>query len=193
MASTDELLFEYLRRNTSLSPEDVRQLIAIAPVRSFKKDTILLREGQYSRNEYFVLKGCLRAYYMVDGEEKTTEFYTEFEPIAPTCVVTKEASSYYLSCIEDSILLVSDPSLQQNTFEQFPHLERICRVMTEQVLARKQIALNHFKIRNPEQRYLDLLASHPDLIQRVPQYQLASYLGITPQSLSRLRSRLAGK
>jgi len=152
-----------------------------------------LQEGQRSRDEYFIIKGCLRAYYMIDGAEKTTEFYTEYEAVSPISVAAQEPSAYYLSCLEPAILLVSDAMVQQSAFEQFPQLERVCRMMTEQVLAKKQRALNHFKIQNPEQRYLELLESDPGLIQRVPQYQLASYLGITPQSLSRLRNRLAHK
>ena len=64
--------------------------------------------------EYFIIKGCLRAYYIVDGEEKTTEFYTEFEPVSPICVAANEPSAYYLCCLEDTILIVSDADVQQN-------------------------------------------------------------------------------
>lgn len=189
----NDLLLAYLAQNSICTAEEAQQLVAMAPIKAFKKGTLLLSEGQRSREEYFILKGCLRTYYIIDGEEKTTEFYTEFEAVSPVCVAAKEPSTYYLSCLEDTVLIVSDAAVQQNAFEQFPQLERVCRTMTEQVLAKKQKALNHFKIQSPEQRYLELLAADPGLIQRVPQYQLASYLGITPQSLSRLRNRLAKK
>lgn len=191
--AVNDLLLDYLEQNKLCSAEEARQLVDMAPIHTFKKGTVLLQEGQRSREEYFIIKGCLRAYYIVDGEEKTTEFYTEFEPVSPICVAANEPSAYYLSCLEDAILIVSDADVQQNAFEQFPHLERACRTMTEKVLAKKQQALNHFKIQSPEQRYLSLLESAPGLVQRVPQYQLASYLGIAPQSLSRLRNRLSKK
>lgn len=189
----NDLLLDYLEQNGLCTAAEAQRLVDMAPVHTFKKGTILLREGQRSREEYFIIKGCLRAYYMVDGEEKTTEFYTEFEPVSPVCITANAPSAYFLSCLEDTILIVSDADVQQNAFEQFPQMERVCRTMTERVLAKKQQALNDFKIQSPEQRYLHLLDATPGLVQRVPQYQLASYLGITPQSLSRLRNRLAKK
>jgi len=69
----------------------------------------------------------------------------------------------------------------------------MCGILSEELLAKQQINFDEFKIFSPEQRYLNLLQTRPDLIQRVPQHQLASYLGIKPQSLSRMRARLIGK
>jgi CRP-like cAMP-binding protein len=66
----------------------------------------------------------------------------------------------------------------------------MCKVLSEELLAKKQIDFDEFKTSSPEQRYLNLLQNRPDLIQRVTQHQLASYLGITPVSLSRLRARI---
>jgi DNA-binding MarR family transcriptional regulator len=76
---------------------------------------------------------------------------------------------------------------------KFPKFELMCRIMSEELLAKQQVDFDEFKTSSPEQRYLNLLQKRPDLIQRVPQHQLASYLGITPQSLSRLRSRIFEK
>jgi len=76
---------------------------------------------------------------------------------------------------------------------KFPKFETLCRIFSEELLAKQQIDFDEFKISSPEQRYLNLLQSRPDLIQRVPQHQLASFLGIKPQSLSRLRARIFGK
>ena len=101
--------------------------------------------------------------------------------------------SYYVACVEDSIILVSNDAIQKNSFEKFPRFESLCRIFSERQLAKNQSSFDHFKTSSPEERYLHLQNTRPDLIQRVPQYQLASYLGITPQSLSRLRSRIAVK
>ena len=76
---------------------------------------------------------------------------------------------------------------------KFPRFEILCRRLSEDRLAKKQIDLDEFKTSSPEQRYLNILEKRPDLIQRVPQHQLASYLGIKPQSLSRLRARILEK
>ena len=83
--------------------------------------------------------------------------------------------------------------METEIFEKFPKFETLCRVLSEELLAKQQINFDDFKTSSPEQRYLNMLQKRPDLIQRVPQHQLASYLGIKPQSLSRLRARIFEK
>ena len=139
---------------------------------------------------YFVLKGCIRTYYIIGGEEKTTAFYTEMEGLTPACVINRKASEYYISCVEDSIITASNPDMEVEIFEKFPKFETLCRILSEELLVKEQINFDEFKTSSPEQRYLNLLQKKPDLIQRVPQHQLASYLGIKPQSLSRIRARI---
>jgi CRP-like cAMP-binding protein len=188
-----DLLFDFLSKYVSLTEDEKNAIVALDIFRSVKKGTVLLKEGQKSKDSYFVLKGCVRAYYVLDGEEKTTAFYTEMEVLTPQCVTSQTPSEYYISCIEDSILTVSNPDMEPEMFSKFPKFETLCRILSEELLAKERINFDEFKISSPEQRYLNLLQKRPDLIQRVPQYQLASYLGIKPQSLSRLRARLLGK
>jgi DNA-binding MarR family transcriptional regulator len=76
---------------------------------------------------------------------------------------------------------------------KFPRFDTLCRILSEELLAKQQVDFDAFKTSSPEQRYLNLIEKRPDLIQRVPQHQLASYLGIKPQSLSRLRARILEK
>jgi len=189
----ENILFDFIGRYITLSEEEKNAILALNIFRSFKKGTVLLKEGQRTMNDYFVLQGCIRTYYIIDGEEKTTEFYTELEGITPACVHSKAASEYYIACVEDSMLTVSDPSMDVEMFERFPKFETLCRILSEKLLANKQRSFDHFKTSTPEQRYLDMLQHKPGLLQRVPQHQLASYLGITPQSLSRLRARIFEK
>ncbi len=183
-------LFTFLARYMTLTDEEKRVIIDLDIFHSFKKGTILLHEGECSEASYFVMKGCIRCYYMIDGEEKTTAFYTESESHSPQCVITKEPSKYVVSCVEDSILTVTTASMEQESFEKFPRFQTLCRLLSEDLLVKNQATLDDFKISSPEARYLNLLRSRPDLVQRVPQHQLASYLGITPQSLSRIRKRI---
>lgn len=130
---------------------------------------------------------------MVDGEEKTTAFYTELEALTPPCVVSKTPSEYFIGCVEDTILTVSTTDMEADINRKFPKFEQMCRTLSEELLARQRIDFDEFKTSSPEQRYVKLLQKRPDLIQRVPQHQLASYLGIQPPSLSRLRARLLEK
>ena len=99
-------------------------------------------------------------------------------------------SEYYVDCIEDCTLLISNSDMEEEVNRKFPKFEIMCRRLSEELLAKERLEFDEFRTSSPEQRYLSLLEKRQDLIQRVPQHQLASYLGITPQSLSRLRARI---
>lgn len=188
-----QILFNFLTKYVPLTEDEKNAIVSLDIFRSVKKGTILLEEGQSTNESYFVLKGCIRKYYILDGEEKTTAFYTEMEGLTPHCVASQTPSEYYVSCIEDSILIVSNADMESEVNSKFPKFETLCRILSEERLGKQQIDFDAFKTSSPEQRYLNLLQSQPDLIQRVPQHQLASYLGIKPQSLSRLRARIIEK
>jgi CRP-like cAMP-binding protein len=187
------LLFDFISKYISLTEDEKNAIFSLDIFRSVKKGTTLLKEGQKSQDCYFVLKGCIRKYYIIDGKEKTTAFFTEMEELTPHCVKNNAPSEYFISCVEDTILTVANPDMEVETFIKFPKFEIMCRILSEELLAKEQINFDEFKISSPEQRYLNLLQKRPDLIQRVPQHQLASYLGIKPQSLSRLRARIIEK
>lgn len=188
-----DLLFNFLSKYISLSEDEKNAIISLDIFRSVKKGQILLTEGQNSKDNYFVLKGCIRTYYVKEGEEKTTAFYTEMEGLTPQCVMNKNPSEYFVACVEDSVIIVADPDMEVDMFNKFPKFESLCRILSEELLAKEKLKFDEFKTSSPEQRYLNLLEKRPDLIQRVPQHQLASYLGIKPQSLSRLRARILEK
>ena len=188
-----DILFDFISKYISLTEEEKNALLALDIFKSVKKGTILLKEGQFTKESFFVLKGCIRTYYIIDGEEKTTAFYTEMEGLTPNCVISKTPSEYYINCIEDTILTVSNAEMGEEVNRKFPKFEIMCRLLSEELFAKQQIDFDEFKLSSPEQRYLNLLQKRPDLIQRVPQHQLASFLGIKPQSLSRLRARLLEK
>jgi CRP-like cAMP-binding protein len=187
------ILFDFIENFIPLSEEEKKHIESLDLFRTLKKGAVLLSEGQCSSESFFVLKGCIRTYYIVDGEEKTTEFYTEMEGLTPPCVVNKLPSELYVSCVEDSIISVSNPCMEAEVFQKFPKFESLCRILSEQLLAKNQSNFDEYKTSSPERRYLNLLKNRPELVNRVPQHQLASYLGIKPQSLSRLRARLVKK
>jgi CRP-like cAMP-binding protein len=189
----EKKIFNFISKYISLTEEEEKEFIKINTFKSYKKGSFLLKEGEITNKSYFILKGCIRIFYLLDGVEKTTEFYTELEGINPHCVVDKMPSKYYINCIEDCIVSEGDPEMEAIMFEKFPKFEILFRKLTDELFIKQQISIDEFKIASPEQRYLNLIQNRPDLIQRVPQHQLASYLGITPVSLSRLRSRILKK
>lgn len=188
-----DILFDFISKYIALTEEEKNVLLSLDLFHSIKKGTVLLEEGQHSTKSYFVLKGCIRVYYNKDGEEKTTAFYTELDAFTPNCVAQKTPSDCYISCMEDSILLISTTEMTDEINSKFPKFDTMCRKFSEELLAKQQIDFDAFKTSSPEERYLDLLQKRPDLVQRVPQHQLASFLGIKPQSLSRLRARIIDK
>ncbi len=188
-----DLLFDFISKYVSLTEEEKNAILSLDLFHTVKKGTILLKEGQNSKDSYFVLKGCIRTYYIIDGEEKTTAFFTEMDAFTPHCVITKAPSEYFVSCVEDSIITVSNSDMEVEMNVKFPNFELMCRKLSEELLAKQRIDFDEFRTSSPEQRYLNLLQKRPDLIQRVPQHQLASFLGIKPQSLSRLRARILEK
>lgn len=188
-----DLLIDFISKYVSLTEEEKNAIAPSEIFRSVKKGTTLLREGQKSQDGYFVLKGCLRKYYILDGEEKTTAFFSEMDVLVPHCVKTNAPSDYFIECIEDTILTVTNPEMEMEANAKFPKFELMCRILSEELLAKQQINFDEFKTSSPEQRYQSLVQKRPDLLQRVPQHQLASFLGIKPQSLSRLRARIMEK
>lgn len=189
----EHLLFDFIAQYVPLDEKEKQVIRELDIFKSVRKGAVLLHEGEKSNKGYFVLQGCLRVYYNDEGEEKTTAFYTEMEGVTPTCVMTGLPSQYYISATEDSMITESTPDMETLVFERFPKFERLCRLLSEDLLVKKQIDFDQFKTSSPEKRYLSLLEYRPDLLQRVPQHYIASYLGIKPQSLSRLRARIFKK
>lgn len=183
-------LFAFTSKYIELTDEEKMTIIDFGIFKHFPKGTILLEQGKFTKDSYIVIKGCLRTYYLIDGEEKTSEFYTEMDTLAPISAVHNKPSEYTIVCVEDCILGISNPEIEIATFEKYPRLETVCRLVSEDLVAKNQAAFDLFKLSSPEERYQQLLKTRPDLIQRVPQHQIASYLGMKPETLSRIRKRM---
>lgn len=187
-------IVNYFSQITTLSREEEKVLVDGMVVTNLKKDTILIREGQTSLDTYFVLEGCLRQYCLMDGEEKTCNFFTEGQWVISLAGLTQSTPSFYsLVCMEDTSLVIGNEQKAQELFKKFPRFETLARVVVEKSFAEQQQLMTSYHTDTPEQRYLKLLKSRPDLFQRVTQYHMASYIGVKPESLSRIRKRLLGK
>jgi len=171
-------IINYISRYIPVSKELEEAIVESKFIKFFKKGTLLIEEGKQSAECFFILKGCVRRYYIKDGEEKTTEFYTEEQAIPSNPSSGKNASNYFLECIEDIIAAVGNPALETEMYQKFPSLESLTRVMNETIMVKYIETFAEFKMASPEERYLNFLKTRPDLIQRVPQHQIASYLGI---------------
>ncbi|WP_438445124.1 Crp/Fnr family transcriptional regulator [Gorillibacterium sp. sgz5001074] len=188
-----DILFKYLTKYTSFSDEEQRMIASEIRVDEYKKGTILLWQGDVPTMCYFILKGCIRQ-YAVDalGREVTSNFYTEEQAV----VIYNEhseskGSRYTLTCLEDCVLVVGDLATINDTFHKYPQLETMTNRMTVEIFGSVQEDFADFVASSPEERFKSLLHKRPGLIERVPQNQLASYLGVTPESLSRIKKRVS--
>lgn len=187
-------LSSFMSKFANFTEEETAFISEVMPVRMFPKGTILLREGQIATECYMNLKGLVRRYIIVDGEERTTEFYTEEQPVASLVSYNQKVpADHYFSCLEDTTLVVLSYDNEQLLNKKYPHLEKLCRVTTEVDFGNHLSKMARFMTSTPEERYQHLMQTNPDLLNRVPQYHLASYLGIKPESLSRIRKRMLQK
>lgn len=186
----NDILFKYIEKYVPISGKEKEAIASINIIRAIPKGQILLAEGEKCDVGFFVLRGCIRTYLIKEGEEKTTDFFTEMDLLTPQCTFDDSPSDIYIGAIEDSIICVGDSTTEEELTKAFPAYPIMCRKVMDEIVAKQKIEMNHYKTSTPEERYLALCKTRPDLIQRVSQNQLASYLGVTPQSLSRIRARL---
>jgi CRP-like cAMP-binding protein len=155
---------------------------------SYKKCDYFVKEGQISRYIGFIVKGCLMCVYNNDGKEFIDEFSLDNEFIsAYASFITGTPADKDIICLEDSELLILSYSNLQELYEIDPVFERTGRLMAEMLFMNWQQRVKSLLLDNAETRYLRLTENRPDLIQRVPQYHIAQYLGVSPETLSRIR------
>ena len=184
-------LSAYFSRYRKLSDHEKTVIEQHAVIKSLPKGASLLREGEAVRMNFFVLKGCIRQYYLADGQENTSNFFTEDDWIMPSVHHSRNGlSAYYLECLEETQLVVADNERGNAMLREFPEFQQIAQEVLEQEIMRQQHALAKYINESAEQRYLSMQESRPDLINRLPQYLIASYIGVKPEPLSRIRRRI---
>ncbi len=175
----------------SLTEEQVQLFLDHCDIREYPEGKALLREGQMAVNSYFVINGCIRSYYIKGGQEINSEFFVENDVINPVSLTLNTPSAYYLECLEDCTVSVGHPDKTASLYELFPAFSVICHRMNAHLEAQRKIVADRFRKLSAQEHYLTLLQEKPTWFNRVSQYHIASYLGIQPQSLSRIRKRMA--
>jgi CRP-like cAMP-binding protein len=162
--------------------------------RQIPRRFILVKTGDIADEVYFVNKGVLRLYYEKDGEEITAFVYSEnLFASSYESFLSQTKSNQCIDALEDCDLLVLSYQGMQKLYKEVPRFNIITRIIAEQRFINAQRILSSFILDSPEERYLKFTEQFPSLIQRVPQHIIASYLGVTPVSLSRIRKRIVKK
>jgi len=163
--------------------------------RKVRKRTFLLTQGEVCRFEAYIVKGCVKKYYIDDnGDEVILQFAVEDWWISDVGSFSEQTpSNLFIETMEDSELLTIDFESKELLYQEIPHLERVFRLMLQRSYAVLENRFYSTVAHTAEERYLEFIKRYPTIPQRVPQQQIASYLGITPESLSRIKSNLYKK
>jgi CRP-like cAMP-binding protein len=183
-----------LKQITGFSDSELEIVLKYFITKTFKKKTIILEAGKVADEVYFITKGCVRLFYEKDGQNLTTYFFTE-NMFAGTydSFISRKPTRIAMEALEDTeVLALSYKSLEE-LYKVFPKMNEFVRKSIEQRFVVLHDLFTSYLLNNPEERYINLIKERPDLLKRIPQHQIASFLGITPVSLSRIRNRVAKK
>lgn len=186
-----DTLVEVIKSYSELDEKRLREMVDHIPVQVFQKGTVLIEQGAAVKQCFFVIEGCARKFSVdIEGKDVTSEFFTENQSITIFTEAEDAASPYSVVCLEDSVMIVGELGEQDNELEQYPEFESIVLKMMQTGMGALQDAFASFIRMTPEERVKYMMEKRPELFTRVPQHQLASYLGLTPESLSRIKGRL---
>ncbi|RAK70070.1 Crp/Fnr family transcriptional regulator [Hymenobacter edaphi] len=154
----------------------------------------LLAPGQVAGRIYFVERGLARGYYLHEGREANTWFMREGDfIISIVSFLTRTASQEFIELLEASVLYSISYEQLQQLYRDFPEFNYVGRVLTEHYYVLSEQRTQQLRLLRAEQRYAQLVQSFPEVLQRVPLKHLASYLGVTPETISRIRAQGAGR
>lgn len=187
--------FSYLKEKGNVKDEHLQMLNETVMRKTFKKGQFLLNKGQVCQHFFFVETGLVR-FYSIDDEGK--EHIVQFAPEGwfasdRSSIFFNEPSEFFIDAVEDSTVVMLDNRFLSLASEVSPEYRNYNEFILQNHIRQLQNRINLLIGANSEQRYLDFIEHYPDLMLRVPLWMIASYLGITPESLSRVRKELALK
>lgn len=188
-----ETFRKFLLDITPLNENEWEYAKSLFQEENISKGQYILKPGEVCSEVSFIKKGLFRMYYLVNGEENSTLFFSENQLVTDYySFLTKTPSIGSIQALEDSIIYsISDSNLQK--LYEFKSWERIGRIMAERAFSFSVMEANRFVHDDFETRYVIFSKENPDYIQRIPQYMIASYLKMTPETLSRIKKRVSKK
>jgi len=190
-----DFLKAYLQKKVELTPQQLDHWISLYVPHKVQRNEYLLQEGEVARQLTFVCQGCLRL-YSIDGKGK--EHIMQFAPEEwwvgdAESFSNNTPSAYFIDAIEESEILQIDQRSHAQLMLEIPPAALFFQNLMQKRQAVTQRRIAHSMSASAEERYLDFIKTYPSFTQRIPQHMIASYLGITPESLSRIRKMVNSK
>lgn len=184
-------LIQHIKQYVNLSESEEQILNSFIKTPVARRKEVLLSNGEVSRSLYFVEKGCLRMYFINEkSAEQITQFALEGWWLTDfLSFMDNTPSDYFIQTIEASELVSIDRRVFDDLLKALPQLERYFRIIMQKNLAASQLRTKYLYEMSKEEFYNHFSTNFPDFIQRVPQYMVASYLGLTPEYVSELRKK----
>ena len=185
-------IIQSIKSIVALNENEEKAFANILRIRQFKKKEFLMQEGEVCSNVSFVNNGCLRLFYNVEGVENTVQFffgnswYTDYASF-----LTGQPTIENMQALEPCEVVQFKKDDLYKLFNQFPVFEKVGRVMAENAFLSLSRLNQMLTNEEPQQRYLSLMKQRPDVVEKIPQHYIASYLGVKPESLSRIRKRIS--
>jgi CRP-like cAMP-binding protein len=192
MEPIHQSILAHIARHVSLTAAEQELFISLLGIKRLLRKQFLLQAGDVCRHESYVLEGCLRSFYVDDkGDEHSLHFALEDWWITDLeSFLHQTAARVNIEALTPVTVLQLDKASLERLYAEVPAFERFFRILHQNAyLAQNRRILNNISMTG-EARYIDLLERYPQLVQRVPQKYIASYLGITPVFLSQIRARL---
>ncbi|HXP50608.1 MAG TPA: Crp/Fnr family transcriptional regulator [Bacteroidia bacterium] len=188
-----EVFKEYLKSKISFTDEKFKAISTLLIPKSVTKGTSLLSEGEVCQYNMFVIKGCLRSYVIdKNGKEHIIQFAPENWWISEqNSLLRQEPAIFFIDAVEDTQMLLMEKNFNEKLTEILPDGGRMLQLLFQNSFKAMQKRVVNLLSASAEERYIDFIKTYPTVALRVPQKMIASYLGITPESLSRIRKEVA--
>jgi CRP-like cAMP-binding protein len=185
------LLINHIKSIIPVSEELQERIQTLVNTKRVKKSEVIVKTGERIKHIYFIEKGLLRGFYFNEDKEITNWFASEGEfATSFYSFISKQTSFETIEALEDCELLELAYEDLQKLYQEFPITERIGRMITENYYVKLESRLMSIQFKTAKERYMNLISNNPDLIQRAPLGCIASWLGITQETLSRIRAEL---
>lgn len=189
------LILQNIEKIVTLSKQERELFLSKIEVKHYKAKTVLLQAGEVCKHSYFVNSGILRSFNINDNiVEHVLQFACEGWWIGDMySLITQKPGNLYVEVNEDAEVVLLSKENQEILFQEIPKLERFFRILTENSLVAHQERLMDNLSLSAEERFEKFCTKYPTLIQKVPQKQIASYIGVTPEFFSKMKARLLKK